>query len=470
MPADPHRPIYHFSADPWMNDPIPFFWDGQYHVFFQYNPAEVRISLMYWGHVVSRDLVHWEELPVALSPTPGSPDQEGCWTGCVVEEGGRFHILYTGIPRRQPLHQVQCLASSEDLVTWEKYAGNPVIAEQPAGFGECFRDPCAWKEADGWYVIIGSELPEGKGGAALLFRSADLKRWEYLHPFFIGDAARSGHDFECPDYFPLGDRQALLTSRGQTHWHVGQTRDHRFTLQKHGVIDGGAIYAAKTLLDDRGRRLLWGWVREERPGEEQRAAGWSGALSLPRLLTLRPDHSLGIEPVPELEALRGEHRRFEGLSLASENRGGVLLLDGVEGDALELLVRFAPSDAGRVGVTVRCSPDGSERAEIIYDRTARRLGGAPLELADGEELIPRIYFDTGTVISDGWIITDGEELILHIFVDRSVIEAFANGRACHTARFYPRRDDCLGVGLFVEGGSAQVKSVDVWKMRSIKEP
>src|SRR2546430_15929114 len=88
--------------------------------------------------------VHWEELPIALAPTPGGPDQDGCFTGCVVEEGGRFHILYTGIPRLQPLHQVQCLASSEDLITWEKYLGDPAIAEPPDGFGECFRDPCAW--------------------------------------------------------------------------------------------------------------------------------------------------------------------------------------------------------------------------------------------------------------------------------------------------------------------------------------
>lgn len=93
MPTDPHRPVYHFSAAPWMNDPIPFFWDGQYHVFYQHNPASPGFGLMHWGHAVSRDLVHWEMLPIALAPTPGSPDQEGCWTGCVVQDENRFHIL-----------------------------------------------------------------------------------------------------------------------------------------------------------------------------------------------------------------------------------------------------------------------------------------------------------------------------------------------------------------------------------------
>jgi beta-fructofuranosidase len=443
MPTDPDRPSYHFSAAPWMNDPKPFFWDGQYHVFFQHNPAATGFGLMHWGHAVSRDLVHWEELPIALAPTPGSPDQEGCWTGCVVEDGGRFYILYTGIPHLKPLHQAQCLASSSDLIVWEKEPGNPVIAEQPPGFGECFRDPCAWKEGDGWRLIIGSELPERKGGAALLYRSPDLKRWEYLHPLFVGDAAETGQDFECPDFFPLGDRHVLLSSRGQTHWHVGRAAEQRFTLEKRGVVDGGAIYAAKTLLDDRDRRLLWGWIREERPTEEQKAAGWSGVLSLPRELTLRADGSLGIEPVPELEALRGRHRHLEALTLPGR-REGILPLDGVEGGTLEVLVRFGPTDASRVGVAVRRSPDGEERVEIAYDRAAGRLGGAPLELADGEELA------------------------LRIFVDRSVIEAFANGRACHTARFYPQRGDCQGIGLFVEGGSAQVRSVDVWEIPSIR--
>ena len=399
---------------------------------------------MHWGHTVSRDLVHWEERPIALAPTPGGPDQDGCFTGCVVAEDDRFHILYTGIPRLSPLQQVQCLASSADLISWEKYPGNPIIAEPPAGFGECFRDPCVWEEKDGWYMVIGSELPEGQGGAALLYRSQDLIHWEYLYPLFVGAAAETGHDFECPDFFPLGEGHVLLTSRGKTYWHAGNCAGHRFTRAKWGVVDGGALYAAKTLLDDRGRRILWGWIREERSSEAQRAAGWSGVLSLPRALTLRPGGSLGIDPVPELEALRGRHQHFEDLVLSGEEGQDVLFLDGVQGDALEILIRFAPTEATKVGAAVRCSPEGEERVEIAYDRTTKRLGDAPVELGADEELALRIY------------------------VDRSVIEAFANGRACQTLRFYPQRDDCVGVGLFARDGKAKVNSVDVWKIPAAK--
>src|ERR1051326_9206447 len=199
MPADPHRPLYHFSPERWMNDPKPFFCHGEYHIYFQHNPNGAFWCTMHWGHAVSRDLIQWHQLPIALAPTPGGPDQDGCFTGCVVKEEGRFHILYTGIPQLSPLQQVQCLATSADMIAWEKYPGNPVISEPPPGFGECFRDPCAWKEGDDWFMLIGSELPEGSGGAALLYRSSDLVHWEYLHPLFVGEAACTGRDFECPD-------------------------------------------------------------------------------------------------------------------------------------------------------------------------------------------------------------------------------------------------------------------------------
>src|SRR3954471_16913299 len=141
---DAHRPLYHFSPAHWMNDPIPFFWDGVYHVFFQHNPNGAFWGTMHWGHAVSRDLVHWELLPIALAPTPGGPDAEGCWTGCVTRSAGKFRILYTGISKLTPLQQAQCLAESDDLITWRRYPGNPVIAAPPAGFGECFRDPQVW--------------------------------------------------------------------------------------------------------------------------------------------------------------------------------------------------------------------------------------------------------------------------------------------------------------------------------------
>jgi len=433
---DPHRPLYHFSPDHWMNDPIPFFWDGTYHVFFQHNPNGAFWGTMHWAHAVSRDLVHWEQLPIALAPTPSGPDAEGCWTGCVTRSAGRFRILYTGISKLKPLRQTQCMAESDDLVTWRKYPGNPVIDAPPAGFGECFRDPQVWREGDAWYMVVGSEQKDGKGGAALLYRagSDDLTRWEYLHPLCLGDAAKTGHDLECPDFFPLGGGHVLLSSRKKTWWQGGRYADHRFTADKWGAVDGGQFYAGKTFVDGKGRRVLLGWVREGRAGEEQKKAGWSGVLSLPRVLSLGDDGVLRMEPAEEIEALRKDYQWFGDLPLG-DGQGATL---DVRGDALEIIARFEGSAAKAFGVVVRATAGGREGVEVAYD--GEKVAGAPFKLAENEGLD------------------------LRVFVDRSVVEVFANNRACATLRTYPERADALGVRLFARGGAVEAHSVDVWTL------
>ena len=414
---DPNRPVYHYMPPKnWMNDPKPFFWNGEYHVFFQYNPHEPVARLIHWGHAVSRDLVHWEMLPIALAPTPGGPDKDGCWTGCCVEKDGLFHILYTGV---HP--QVQCLATSDDLITWEKYPGNPVISSPPEGFGDCWRDPCAWKESDAWYMLLGSEAKE-VGGAALLYRSSDLIHWEYLHPLYVGD--KDVFMFECPDFFRLGGRDVLLASCGKTHWYTGLCArgatpgTTSFLLgqgldpcPQHGIVDGGNFYAAKTLLDDKGRRILWGWITEGRSQEEQVAAGWSGVLSLPRVVSILPDGRLGFSPAPELEELRGRQ------------------LDDPRGDALEVIARFRKTD-GRVGITYRST-------EVYADPEHKQL-------VAGQARTP---FEAET----------DEEIELHVFLDHSVIEVFANGRACVIARAYSNAGD---IGLIGEP-----EQLDIWEVR-----
>jgi len=138
---DLHRPQYHFLPPAnWMNDPNGLIqWRGQYHLFYQHNPGCPCWGTMHWGHAVSENLVHWTDLPIALAPTPGGPDADGCWSGCAVDNDGIPTLIYTGVfPQRQ------CIATStDDLLTWEKHAGNPVIAAPPEGLDVTgFRDPC----------------------------------------------------------------------------------------------------------------------------------------------------------------------------------------------------------------------------------------------------------------------------------------------------------------------------------------
>src|SRR5664279_4231135 len=180
LAADPLRPQFHLlPTRNWMNDPNgPIYWKGQYHMFFQYNPNAAVWGDMHWDHAISPDMVRWKHLPVALAPTPGGADKDGCFTGSMVDDKGVPTILYTGV---NP--EVQCLATSRDplLRSWDKVA-KAVIPTPPTGMQVVgFRDPCPWREGDWWYMGIGSGIKK-KGGMVLLYRSKDLRDWEYLHP------------------------------------------------------------------------------------------------------------------------------------------------------------------------------------------------------------------------------------------------------------------------------------------------
>ncbi len=465
LAVDPHRPRFHFLPPAhWMNDPNGLIqWRGAYHLFYQYSPSGVGSGSKYWGHARSGDLVHWEHLPIALAPTPGGADKDGCWSGCAVDDGGMPTLIYTGV---RP--QVQCLATgSPDLLTWSKHPGNPVIAAAPTGFGPGdFRDPRVWREGDAWRCVIGTAAADGHG-AVLLYRSADLRAWEYLGPLLTGADGSTGRVWECPDLFALGDRHVLTTSPiplRKTIWFSGAYDGRSFRPLARGTVDdGGHYYAPQTLLDAQGRRIMFGWVWEGRSQEAQVAAGWAGVMSLPRVLSLLPDGALGAEPAAEVMALRGEHVGYEGLSLSPSLSGAA---PDIAGDALELCVIF---EAGRTpladqadafGLSVRRSPDGAEETRIAYDARAQRL----VVDRSRSSLDPAASRET---FSAPLALAPGEGLSLRIFLDRSVIEVYANGRACLTSRVYPTRPDSLGVTLWAEGGRVRVASLDAWTMASI---
>ena len=207
LAGDPHRPRYHFLPPAnWMNDPNgAIFWKGKYHLFYQYNPNGAFWGTMHWGHAASEDLVHWEHLPIALAPTPGGPDRDGCYSGHAVNNNGVPTFIYYGNP------EGNCIAiGSDDMLTWQKPLANPVIPHPPKGQEEWRPwDPCAWKEGDTWYSLSGGAA-EGVGDTAFLFRSKDLVHWEYMHRFYESKLDKEPEsDCAVPDFFPLGDRYAL---------------------------------------------------------------------------------------------------------------------------------------------------------------------------------------------------------------------------------------------------------------------
>ena len=481
MPVE-HRPRYHYCPKPdvWSSlasaDGL-ISWKGRYHVFYQHSRRGVlHRAPMEWGHAVIGDLVHWKELPVALAPTPGGADADGCFSGCAVDNHGVPTIIYTGVVRLEPTvnyewggkmfeniwagHR-QCVATSDDdLLTWEKYSENPVLErglESGLDLVPHWHDPVVWREVDTWYMLIGSGI-EGSGEAYLLYTSRDLLHWSYLHSLFT---AETDHHSSAPDFFPLDGRHVLFEARGLIY-HVGICEDHRFQPKASGRTDlgVGVVNAPKTFLDESGRRIMLAGIFENRDESAQRDAGWAGVLSLPRLLSCGNDGTLGMMPIPELRILRGAERQFGNRTLDSDSDP---LLDGVRGDCLEIEAEFDPGDASECGLRVRCSPDRVEETLISF-----RPGGNRL-FVNRE----RSSLDRGVRLEENggnFELDPDEPLRLRIFLDRSVIEIFANGRTCLTSRIYPSREDSLGIGCFARGGTAKLRELKVWEMGSASVP
>lgn len=442
---DPHRPAYHVTPPRnWMNDPNGLVeFDGRYHLFYQHNPEAPEWGDISWGHAASDDLARWTDLPLALEPEAGL-DGDGCFSGCAVVDDGTPTLLYTAVESGR---QRQALATSDDrdLRTWAKEG--VVVADPPEGVPpDEFRDPYAYRRDGAWEMLVGATDGDP---VVLRYRSPDLREWTY-EGVCHREPDREGV-WECPALvrFDAGDLLVgSVNDRRTVEYRTGDLASGFPTDGPDaGRLDYGDLYAPQAFRDETGRPLCFGWVTEARPTDRQLEAGWSGAMSVPRVLALGDD-ALWQAPAPELAALRSGHVHRD---LAVE---GTSRLDRA-GRALELVAEF-DGDAEEVGVVVRRSPDGEERTEVAVDREAGELA-----VRRGESSLDGAVADDthrGTVPVEG-------PTTLHVFVDHSVVEAFANGRAAAASRVYPTRDDADGVALFARGGAADV-GVDVWDVAS----
>jgi beta-fructofuranosidase len=467
--SDPHHPRYHFAAPCyWMNDPNGLIhWKGQYHLFYQHNPGAAYWGDMHWGHAVSPDLVHWQHLPIALAPTPGGLDDGVCFSGCAVVKDGKPVMVYTAV-----FPETQCLAfGSDDLGKLEKYPGNPVIPAPPEGMEvEGFRDPCVWFEDGAWHMIIGSGLV-GVGGMVLYYTSSDLLTWQYrgIPSSGVNDPSAplpTGRMWECPQFFRLGtDWYLVLSILDQPNLGVvvyrGSFKEGHFTPSDLNWLDYGGryFYAPLSFQDQPGRRLLVGWILEDRSDEAQVAAGWSGLHSLPRLLTPRPDGRLGQQPVPELASLRTGAYEWSQLALT-----GQVDLPGnpPSGGQLELEFDLLPSSSGQSGVLLR-DPASSSQTRIAYD-SERQLLFVDTRLACLDGSAP------GRLLECPLPLKSGETIHVHLFVDNSVIEVFADGWAVLTARFYPPDPHRLKVAGFATGQGAKLSDLKLWRLSDAISP
>lgn len=458
-----NRPQYHLAPPAnWLNDPNGLIeWNGTYHAFYQYNPGGPYHHTIHWGHATSDDLLHWEDHPVALTPDPDGPDRDGCWSGCTVDDDGTARILYTG---GRGGRQLPCLATATDetLDVWTKHPENPVVTEPPVELNILstehwdaeFRDHCVWRENGSWYQLIGSGIDD-VGGTALRYRSDDLTEWTYLGPLLTGDWDGAGHMWECPELLDLDEKHLLHVSNyKRVLYFLGNVRDGRFQREASGVLDYGDFYAPQTLQTSSGRQITFGWLKEARSERAQWNAGWSGALSLPRVLSVE-DGELRQRPAEEVTTLREGHHRFESRGI-SDGQREVLQ---PRGRALELSLTIDLGTADEVGVGLRETVDGEERTplhvrhdELILERSTSSLHP---ETADDPIRMP----------------LDSEERIdLRVFVDGSIVEVFANESHCLTGRVYPTRPDADGVSLYAAGGDARIVTLDAWELDTSTAP
>jgi len=449
-----------------MNDPNgPIFFRGLYHMFHQYNPQGAIWGNMNWAHATSPDMIHWDHQPIAISPTPNGPDRDGVFSGSAVLDHGKPTVIYTAVAPpatdedatlRDGAHvwrETQCLAvaQDDDLRTWKKLP-EPIIASPPAGLAVTgFRDPALWREGEKWMLILGSGTL-ATGGAILLYTSTDLRHWTYLHPLVESSPSGkkstnpvgTGDMWECPDFFPLGNKHVLLISTmGKVRWKVGTYVNQRFTPEKEGVVDWGSYYAAKTMLAADGTLILWGWIPEIRPDSELIAAGWAGAMSLPRTLSLSVQNELQTAVTPAARVLRGKHIGIDP-QLSAPDRAKALGTVLITNLAAEIELELHPrgddctlkllSTDGTVFATVSIQTQAGSR-QLRVNSVSAPLAGVP-----------------------------DSPVRLHMFLDGSVLEVFANDTTSLTARIYQAVSGPLHFSL---GANAEIASLNIWDMKPI---
>ena len=474
MADDPHRPIYHYvNPENTLNDPNGLcFWQGRWHLFYQaYPPEDPR---QHWGHAVSDDLIHWRDLPYAIYPHP----EEKCFSGASLVEEDRVIAMYHGTE----VGNMVAVCGDPLLLNWEKVTGKAVIPmKSPDGSPLPYRvfDPCIWKKKDMYYSLSGGTLPDGPGGkrirANFLLRSQDLATWEYLHPFIEDDRfTLVGDDGACPYFWPIGDRHILLffshMSGGQ--YLLGDYDEERDKLvaTAHGKFNFGAaapsgVHAPSATPDGKGGVISIFNMNPGKPTE-----GWNQIMTLPRRLTLTGKDELGIEPAGDVESLRCDHRRVDGMKLPANRE---VVLDGIAGSAMEVVARIDPQEAPMVEMNVLRAPNREEFTRIAFfgDRGYRKRDEEDLQYS-----LITIDSSYASVLPDvrprapetaPVFIRPDELLELRVFVDRSVVEVFVNGRQCVALRVYPGREESVGVSLRSQGRDAELKSIDAWRMKNI---
>jgi beta-fructofuranosidase len=454
--ADPQRPRYHFTPPAnWMNDPNgTIYTGGYYHLFYQQNPFGDTSGHKHWGHARSRDLVHWEHLPIALWPSL-EVGEEQIFSGCAAITGDGTPILFytsvgSGQPSQRRANEQWAALGDDGWIEWHKHPDNPILDLATHGgpeFEGDWRDPYIFSAAGRTFLVLGGNF--GESSAVALYEAIDVTLTQWRYCSLLHSAPRTEiRFFECPNFFPLQNRAGgidwvLLASPYRPVLYVVGDFDVdtlTFTPTTQGVLDPGFTptvttahyYATNTLYAPDGRLILFGWVRGFPPGR-----GWNGSLALPRVLTIGPDRRPRQNPIAELEVLRGRTLTFPTQTLPS---WPTIVATAAEA-SLEIDTTLRLAEGSSIAFYLRAANSSDPSLAITYD-------GALLTM--GETQVPLT-------------LTGDETLHLRLFVDRSVSELYVDGGTLAVTVVQPMPEALIDIELDAKG-SVDLLSFKGWEM------
>ena len=496
---DYYRPVYHHTPlYGWMNDPNGMVYkDGEYHLYYQYNPYGSKWGNMHWGHSVSRDLIHWQHLDPAIARDTLGHIFSG---STVVDKDntagyGKDALIALYTSASDKYGQIQCMAySTDDGRTYTKYEHNPILT--PFDGLKDFRDPKVfWYEPDKKWIMIVSADKNMR-----FYSSTDLKEWTYLSQFGEGYGAQP-NQFECPDFVQLpvdGNKDNMkwvmivninpgcMFGGSATEYFVGTFDGKAFKCDTKPQVTkwldyGKDHYAAVCISNTGDRTIALPWMSNWQYANITPIKQYRGANGLPRELTLYTKDGqtyVAANVVPEAKALRKDSRAVEGFSLNGEHRIDNLT-DGTD-CAVELEMDITPGSAQTVGFDLL--NEKGEKVKIYLDMKAGRLvmdrtesgitqldgpnkGNYDVHVKETDDHRKSLSVNYQNDFALGtWAplaLCNGKTYHLDIFVDKCSVEIFVDGgRIAMTNLVFPTRP-YDGLRFYSEGGQATVNNLTI---------
>ncbi|WP_078381825.1 glycoside hydrolase family 32 protein [Sutcliffiella halmapala] len=480
-----HRPQFHFSPEQkWMNDPNGMvYFNEEYHLFYQHHPFGTTWGPMHWGHAVSKDLIHWEHLPIALFPDEygdifsGSAVVDWNNTSGFFEEAPGLVAIYTSAgtyPDSDRPCQRQSIAYSKDAGrTWIKYEGNPVLSDINI---TDYRDPKVFwhSETNKWVMILAT------GQTVMLYTSPNLLEWEFASEFGNRAGSHAGV-WECPDLFKLpvdgednNEKWVMLVSIGdnpefkegsRTQYFIGQFDGTTFVNDNTDEtilwLDYGRDnYAGVSWSDipsEDGRRMYIGWMSNWRYANLLPTDGWRSAMTLPRELTLTASDEgarLVQKPVVGIEAIRKGASISENFTIDSNDVSYEMV-----SDRMEVNLEWEAQNADSFGLVVQSTAD--EKIIIQYDVAKGLLSVDRTNAGDNS------FSESFAAVQEAPLKLKNNKLELQLFIDTSSLEVFANdGEAAFTSLVFPSKP-YNQLNLFSKEGTTKLNYLKLTELDSI---